>query len=213
RCVMKLLMKALLVPLALLATALPALASDKYVVQENKPMEDGRRPEPGKALVYFARTQTMGFAVKVKLYADGKFIGLIHSKTFIPADVDPGKHEFIVEAENAGFLKAEVEAGKIYVVQVSIHMGAMKARTHFETARTGSEALEEFLKEQKNLRAVTTTEEGTKWVQEEDAKIQETIAKYREKGEEIESLKPGDGFDAPPWISRPSGSAGGESKK
>ncbi len=59
----------------------------------------------------------LGYAVKVKLYAEGKFVGLI-----------------------------------------------MKARTHFEVASTGSEAMDEFLKTQKNLRALSTTDEGPRWV-------------------------------------------------
>jgi hypothetical protein len=146
-------------------------------------MDDARRPAPGKSLIDFARTQTMGFAVKVKLYADGKFVDLIMSKTYIPAEVDPGKHEFIAEAENAGFLEAEVAPDKIYVVQVAIHMGALKARTHFEVARTGSEAMQEFLKNQGNLRSLATTDEGLQWA----------------KQEEFEHLTPEDGFSEPPW--------------
>jgi len=189
-----------LIPLVLFSLTLPAAASDKFVVNKDQPMDDARRPAPGKALVYFARTQAMGMAVKVKLYADGKFIGLIMSNTYIAQEVDPGKHEFIVQAENAGFLEAEVAPDRIYVVQVAIHMGAMKARTHFETARTGSEAMDEFLKDQKELHTITTTEDGLKWVLEEDPKIREVIRKYREKGEEFEQLKPEDGFASPPWI-------------
>jgi hypothetical protein len=192
-------MRRLLIALFAAALAFPAAASDKFTVHDDKPIDDARRPAPGKALIYFARTQTMGFAVKVKLYADGQFVGLIMSKTYIPVEVDPGKHEFIVEAENAGFLEARVAPDKIYVVQVAIHMGAMKARTHFEVARTGSEAMQEFLKTQENLRALTTTDEGLKWVKEDDPKIQEVIKKYRDKGEEFEHLKPEDGFAGPPW--------------
>jgi len=78
-------------------------------------------------------------------------------------------------------------------------MGAMKARTHFEVARTGSEAMQEFLKSQENLRALTTTDEGLNWVKEDASKIQEVIKKYRDKGEEFEHLKPEDGFAGPPW--------------
>ena len=192
-------MRRILIALFTAALAFPVAASDKFIVHEDKPMDDARRPAPGKALVYFARTQTMGFAVKVKLYADGKFVGLIMSKTYIPLEVDPGKHEFIVEAENAGFLEAEFAPDKIYVVQVAIHMGAMKARTHFEVARTGSEAMQEFLKNQKDLHALSTTDEGLQWAKEEDPKIQNIIKKFRDKGEEFEQLKSGDGFDSPPW--------------
>lgn len=192
-------MRRLLIALFAASLALPAAASDMFTVHEDKPMDDARRPAQGKALIYFARTQTMGFAVKVKLYGDGKFLDLIMSKTYIPVEVEPGKHEFIAEAENAGFLEAEVAPDKIYVVQVAMHMGAMKARTHFEVVRTGSEAMQEFQKAQAHLRALTTTEEGLKWVKDEDPKIQEVIKKFRDKGEEFEHLKPEDGFDAPPW--------------
>jgi len=192
-------MRRLFIALFAVALAFPAAASDKFTVHDDKPMDDARRPAPGKALIYFVRTQTMGFAVKVKLFADGSFVGLIMSKTYVPVEVDPGKHEFVVEAENAGFLEADVAPDKIYVVQVAIHMGAMKARTHFEVARTGSEAMQEFLKNQENLRALTTTDEGLNWVKEDASKIQEVIKKYRDKGEEFEHLKPEDGFAGPPW--------------
>jgi hypothetical protein len=192
-------MRRLFIALFAAALAFPAAASDKFTVHDDKPMDDARRPAPGKALIYFARTQIMGSAVKVKLYSDGQFVGLIMSKTYLPLEVNPGKHEFIVEAENAGFLEAEVAPNKIYVVQVAMHMGALKARTHFEVARTGSEAMQEFLKRQENLRALTTTDEGLNWVKEDASKIQEVIKKYRDKGEEFEHLKPEDGFAGPPW--------------
>jgi len=75
----------------------------------------------------------------------------------------------------------------------------MKARTHFEVARTGSEAMQEFLKTQEDLRALTTTDEGLNWIKEDGPKIQEVVKKYRDKGEEFEHLKPEDGFAGPPW--------------
>src|SRR5262245_30266434 len=163
--------------LALMVPASQVHASDKYTVHKDKPMDHSRRPAAGKALVYFIRSQTMGAAVKVKLYADGKFIGIISSHTYIPFECDPGKHEFVANAENAGLLEAELLPDRIYYVQVAIHMGAMKARTHFETARKNSEAMEEISKDIEDLHLVSTTDEGIKWVTEEDANIQETIKK------------------------------------
>jgi uncharacterized protein DUF2846 len=180
--------------------AAPVGAAEKYIVHDDQPVVDSRRPAPGKALIYLVRTQKLGFAVKVKIYADGKLAGLIMSKTYIAVEVDPGKHEFIAAAENAGFLEAEVAADKIYFVQVAIHMGAVKARTHFEVIRPGSEAMKDLLKTHQSLRAITTTDEGLQWVNEEDPDIQAVIAKFREKGEEFEYLKPEDAFTQPPWV-------------
>ncbi len=180
--------------------AASAAASEKFTVLQDKPMDGARRPAAGKALVYFVRTQLMGGAVKVKLYADGRFLGIIMSRNYVAYECDPGKHEFIAAAENAGFLRADLKPDAIYVVQVAIHMGAFKARTHFETARTGSEAMDEFLKVQPSLRAIETTEEGRAWAAEKDEEFQRTIARFREKGEEFEDLKLEDGFAAPPWL-------------
>jgi len=188
-----------IVALAFVVVASPAVAADKYIKNDDKPLDDARRPAPGKALVYFARPQLMGAAVKVKLYGDGEFLGIITSEGYIPWEGDPGKHEFIVAAENAGFLVAEFAPDKIYYVQVAIHMGAMKARTHFEVARPKSEALDEVSGKHDQLRLITTTAEGLAWVTEEKADIDKTIAKFRAKGEEFETLGPADGWDAPPW--------------
>jgi len=187
----------IVVLLSLLVLAPIATASDKYEKNENVKMDPAAKPAPGKALIYFARTQIMGAAIKAKLYADGTFISILASRTFVPYECDPGKHVFAVVAENAGLLDAEVVADKIYVVQVAMHMGAMKARVHFEVARAGSEALEEFLKAKGSLEGITTTADGKKWVEEDAKDDQEKMLKYRAKGE-VETLKPEDGGDKLP---------------
>ena len=182
---------------ATLALAPMAAASDKYEKNENVKIDPAKKPAPGKALIYFVRTQVMGAAVKAKLYAGEEFAGILASKTFVPYECDPGKHVFAAVAENAGLLDAEVAADRIYVVQVAIHMGAMKARVHFEVARQGSEALEEFLKARADLAGITTTSDGLAWAKEEAGDDLEKMKKYREKGE-VETLKPGDGTDTLP---------------
>jgi len=187
-----------LVVLALTA-ALPAAAADKYTIEEGKPLDVNLKPSPGKALVVFVRSQIMGAAIKVKLYADGKFQGIIMAHTYLVYECEPGPHEFITAAENAGFLRAQLDADKVYLVQVAIHVGALKARTHFETARTGSEALDEITKNLAKLRGITTTPEGVAWANEKDEDFQKTIARFRAKGEEFEDLKPEDGAPALPW--------------
>lgn len=174
-----------------------ALAGDKYIKNENVKLDPARKPATGKALIYFVRPQFMGAAVKVKLYADGKFLSILASKTFVPYECDPGKHEFAVVAENAGLLDATVSADRIYVVQVSMHMGGLKARTHFEVARKGSEALEEYLKAKNELVGITVAEEGVKWVQEDAQDDKGKMEKYRAKGE-VETLAAEDGQETLP---------------
>jgi hypothetical protein len=186
-----------LVLVATLALAPVASASDKYEKNENVKIDPAKKPAPGKALIYFARTQVMGAAIKAKLYAGEEFLSILASKTFVPYECDPGKHVFAVVAENAGLLDAEVVADKIYVVQVAMHMGAMKARVHFEVARKDSEALEEFLDAKGDLEGITTTDDGRAWAKEDAEDDVKKMKKYREKGE-VETLKPEDGTDTLP---------------
>lgn len=188
---------AIVIVLSVLVLAPIANASDKYEKNENVKIDPAKKPAPGKALIYFARTQVMGAAIKAKLYAGEEFLSILASKTFVPYECDPGKHVFAVVAENAGLLDAEVVADKIYVVQVAMHMGAMKARVHFEVARKDSEALEEFLKAKEDLEGITTTDDGRAWAKEDAEDDLKKMKKYREKGE-VETLKPEDGTDTLP---------------
>ncbi len=187
----------LMTVLATVALPTIGLAGDKYIKNDNVKLDPARKPAAGKALIYFVRPQFMGAAVKVKLYAEGKSVGILASKTFIPYECEPGKHEFAAVAENAGLLDATVAADKIYVVQVAIHMGGLKARTHFEVARKGSEAMEEYQKARSELVGITATEEGGKWMAEDLQVDKEKMEKYRAKGE-VETLAPEDGADALP---------------
>lgn len=180
-----------------LLLAAGASASDKF--DRGAKLDDARRPASGQALVYFVRPQVMGAAIKTKVFADGELLGITGAKTFLVWEGPPGKHEFATASENAGILTADLAADRIYYVQVAMHMGAMKARTHFEVARAGSEALEEISAKHAEVELSMLTEEGRAWVAEDRADIDAKIAKYRAKGEEIEALAPGDGYEKPPW--------------
>lgn len=186
------------IALLLVALASAGLAeAGKFEFDKKARLDPAVKPAEGKALVYFVRPQNFGGAIKVKLYADGEPLGIISRSSFVTAEVDPGKHEFAGVAENAAFLDATVEAGKIYYVQVAIHMGAWKARTHFEVCTAGSEAMEELEGNWDDLRGIVVTEEGWEWFKDDAEDDKEKMAKYREKGEEFETLSPDHGFDEP----------------
>lgn len=187
-------------PLLLVALSfLPshAVASEKYVIHDDARIDDSRLPSPGKALIYFVRTQNFGGAISVQLVADKRPLSWIRRKTFVAHECDPGKHEFASISEGGALLDAEVLPGRIYYVQVAIHMGFGRARSHFEVIRPGSEAMDEFLKTKGDLRAITTTGEGLAWYETNRQEVESTIAKERKDGEEIAVMKPEDGHDKP----------------
>jgi hypothetical protein len=181
----------------LAACVATALASDKYEVHDDIKMDDTRKPAAGKALVYFVRTQYMGMAISVQLVVDGKPLAWTRAGTFVVYEGDPGKHEFASISEGGALLDADLLPDRIYYVQLAIHMGAMRARSHFEVIRPGSEAGKEILDRKEELRAITLKEEGLQWFDKHRDDVQRTIARERKDKEEIEILRPEDGYEAP----------------
>ena len=86
-----------------------------------------KKPSEGKALVYFTRTGFMGGAINFKYFDGEKYLGKFNTGKYLAYECDPGKHLFWAKSENFDFLEADLEAGKIYIVQSIVKMGAMKA--------------------------------------------------------------------------------------
>ena len=86
------------------------------------------KPAPGKALVVFMRPSLFGGTIQATLYDGKKYIGTISSQTQIAYQARPGKHLFMVVAENADFLRATLRRGKTYYVIVTPRPGFIKTR-------------------------------------------------------------------------------------
>lgn len=86
-----------------------------------------KTPSKGKALVYFTRVGTMGFAINFKYFDGEKYIGKFNGDQFLVYECDPGKHAFWANSENFSFVDAELEAGRVYIIDAKAKMGAIKA--------------------------------------------------------------------------------------
>jgi hypothetical protein len=90
----------------------------------------GQNLEPApndKAVVYFVRTSSMGFAINFSYFDSTKLIGRFNGPKYIRYECDPGKHLFWARSENRDFIHADLDAGKIYFVEAVPTMGAAKA--------------------------------------------------------------------------------------
>ena len=85
-------------------------------------------PADGKAVVYFVRVTSLGFAVGFQYFDQDKYIGLFKGKSYFRYECDPGKHLLWASSENKEFLTADLKAGGTYVVIVDVAMGIGKAR-------------------------------------------------------------------------------------
>lgn len=86
------------------------------------------KPEPGKALIYFARPSSFGGAIQAPLFDDDQYIGTSSANTIVPYQATPGTHMFMVMGESADFLQAELLPNKTYYAEVTPRLGAWKAR-------------------------------------------------------------------------------------
>ena len=96
--------------------------SSRYMVK-GSPIEN---PSPDKALVYFMRPSSMGFAINFQIRDGEHFIGLSQAKSYFAYECDPGKHLFLGFAENKIAIDADLEAGKSYFIGTNVRMGAWK---------------------------------------------------------------------------------------
>lgn len=85
-------------------------------------------PAEGNAVVYFARVSNYGGAVSFEFFHNEEFIGIFKKMNYMRVEVKAGEHLFWASSENKQFVKANLEAGKTYIVLVNIKMGAWKAQ-------------------------------------------------------------------------------------
>jgi len=80
-----------------------------------------------KAVVYFVRSSSYGFAINFSYFDSTKLIGRFNGPKYIRYECNPGKHLFWARSENKDFIEAELEAGKIYFVEAVVRMGILFA--------------------------------------------------------------------------------------
>lgn len=86
-----------------------------------------KKPSEGKSIVYFTRISSLGFLINFKYFDGEKYLGKFNHGKFLAYECDPGKHLFWSKSENIDYLEAELEAGKIYIIDSEPQMGAFKA--------------------------------------------------------------------------------------
>jgi len=118
-----------LVSLALIATSLGCAATSPYM--HSQPPSPLIRPGPNQAQVVFVRPSSFAFGLKFTILDhSGRFLGDSLPRSQFAVMVPPGRHVFIVWAENTAALRADLAPGRTYFVEVAPRMGAFSARVH-----------------------------------------------------------------------------------
>ena len=85
-------------------------------------------PAEGKAVVYFTRVTSYGFAVNFEYFHNDQYIGVFKRSNYMRFELDPGEQLLWASSENRVFIEADLEEGGTYIIMVDVIMGAWKAR-------------------------------------------------------------------------------------
>jgi len=90
-------------------------------------------PAPSdKAVVYFVRTSSIGFAINFTYVDSARLIGKFSGQGYIRYTCNPGRHLLWARSENRDFVEADLEAGKVYFIEAIVNMGAIKAAVQLD---------------------------------------------------------------------------------
>jgi hypothetical protein len=91
------------------------------------------------ALVVFVRPSKFAYAIAANIIDEqGRFLGDSPAKGHFAAILPPGRHMFVVWAENTDVIDAELAPGKIYFIEVAATMGAWSAQMHLKAIKPTS---------------------------------------------------------------------------
>ncbi len=92
-------------------------------------------PEKGKSMVVFIRPSSFGVTIESSIFEIKRdtpsLVGTLVAKQKLFYQLEPGKHLFMVAANNIDYLPAELKANKTYYVQVAPIMGKWIGRFKF----------------------------------------------------------------------------------
>lgn len=83
-------------------------------------------PVEGKAVVYFVRVSSYGFAVSFEFFHQDRYIGVFKGENYLRYECNPGEQLFWASSENKEFLTSELRPGGSYIVVVDVIMGVWK---------------------------------------------------------------------------------------
>lgn len=135
-------------------------------------------PKEGKSLVYVIRSGA-GVLLNFRVFKDDKFIGALSSGNYYIVECDPGKHLFWATSENRDFVETNLEANKVYVLNLQGQMGAFIASVSLKPMNPTKKSDKKLLyRTLKNLKAVVY--DSNKVTEDKSENIKQGMEKYEE---------------------------------
>ncbi len=194
---------------AALVAALSACGSSSRYMQPQQPPL-AVNPQPNQAVVVFLRPSNYGGAAMFTV-VDGqqRWLGDLNGRQYFVTTFPPGQHTFVVHAENNDMMQAELTAGRVYYVLISVRMGAWSARSSISALTPRREEwanLQEWMNGSTQMRADMASAQAAmnpaelaQWI----ADAQQNFANYDQNERSIRILGPTDGVGPGPQAPPP----------
>ncbi len=132
------------------------------------------------ALVTFVRPTGFGGAIKFGLWDSDKFIGILNAKRVVQYKAAPGEHLFLARAENWSYVRANLEAGKQYVIVGKVFPGVWKARVALspvtKTTETDQATIDNWLR---GTPSEIIPEQLASYESQRQAQVRDAMANYQ----------------------------------
>lgn len=115
-----------------MAALLSACSTTKMADPAREAETKDFKSKPDAAVVYIYRNERIGAGVGMDVSIDGKHVGKTVAKSYIYAEVPPGKHSVKGEAENDSNLDLDAKLGKVYYIWQEVKMGILYARNKLQ---------------------------------------------------------------------------------
>ncbi|KAF2507669.1 hypothetical protein EYY60_17095 [Flavobacterium zhairuonense] len=163
-----------------------------------------KKPTEGKSIIYFVRSSGMGALINFKYFDGEKYLGKFNYGKYLVYECEPGKHIFWSRSENTNFIEADLEAGKVYIVDSEAQMGAIKAGVKLVPFNPNPDSYKTPKKFEKKKAAILKSISEKKEYIATDADLKEGFEEYesiikkstekynksKEKGEEFAKVLP-----------------------
>jgi hypothetical protein len=134
-----------------------------------------KKPSEGKAAVYFTRCVTYGSGAWIDIFDGEEYVAYSMGKGYSAYECEPGEHVFWVASENTSWVKADLEAGKVYIAQIYMFPGVMKMRVKLTPNAATDENLDGYNASLEMVNSVPAKVMNMK-------KFNKRKAKYEKKG-------------------------------
>jgi hypothetical protein len=156
-----------------------------------------------QAVVVFVRPSRYAWGISANILDEqGRFLGDSPASGHFAVVVPPGRHMFVVWAENTDAVDAELAPGKIYFVEVAATMGALSAQMHLYAIKPTSANFPHRDEWMRNTHQWAVAGNGGQEnlnqraddVRERLRRAQEHLTQYSAEEREKRTLRAGDGI-------------------